>query len=150
MEPLMVVERKVLPESLPCFPYGRIVLYVDLLILDGSPEALHEDVVSCSPASVLLITHLNALVYEQTREVPARTLDALVCVEDLGPTPMTQGLGQRFTTKLAVQRDRERPTQDIPTAPVYDRDQRDKALVQPDRGDIGAPAMIDPLDLDAA
>ena len=51
--------------------------------------------------------------------------------------------------KGAIQGDRDRPRQHIPTPPVDHRHQVDKPLAQTDIGDIGAPHMVHPLDLHA-
>jgi hypothetical protein len=92
----------------------------------------------------------HTLVCQQWREVFTRALPALVRIEHLRSPPLTQRLGEGLATKLPVQRDRERPTQYIPPAPVHHRHPRDKPLVETHRGDSGTPDVIDPRDLHAA
>ena len=53
MESLGIVEGEVSTQALGGFRHALVVLEIDFLILDASPESLHEDVVPAPSPSVL-------------------------------------------------------------------------------------------------
>ena len=78
---------------------GVIGAQVNLLVLDGPPEPLDEDVVAPCPSSV----HADgdAIVAQQAGEGHAGKLAALVAVEDFGGAVFTQSLLNRLDAKCS-------------------------------------------------
>src|SRR3954468_20510372 len=85
-----VVKAKVAGERLPCFGYRIVGLEVYLLVLDGSPEPLHEHIVA--PSSSTVHADGDRVAGQQAGERRAGELAALIGVEDLRLTVMCHRL----------------------------------------------------------
>src|SRR5665647_562147 len=81
MNPLSVVEHKVLIESFTCFSYRRVLMKINLLIFNRSPKALHKDVV-ISP-TFAIHTDADDFFFKDSRKIIAGKLRALIRVENL-------------------------------------------------------------------
>ena len=56
MEPYSVVELEVSFQTVACLSYSLVAMQINLLVLDGSPEPLHKDIVKDPlPLSSILI-----------------------------------------------------------------------------------------------
>ena len=67
MVPSVVVKGEIFPQSRLCISRNLISLYVDLLIFNGSPKSLSEDIVEDSPPPI----HADSdpFSYEDPREI---------------------------------------------------------------------------------
>ena len=67
MRSFRVVEGEIFTQSLGGLGHAFVVLEIDFLILDASPESLHEDVIPASPSSIP--TDTNAFLFEEVGEI---------------------------------------------------------------------------------
>jgi hypothetical protein len=81
MEPLIVAEIEESAQSLPQLARRGAFIQVDLLIFDGSPEPLHENVVEAAPSMVHAYSGVSRKEY--AGEFGACALAALIRVDDL-------------------------------------------------------------------
>ena len=84
MKPLVVVESKVTGQAGDQSEHGGIIFQVNVLVLDGSPQALDKDVIQGATSAI----HTDADVgrFQDTSKGQRRELSALVSVENLGLT----------------------------------------------------------------
>ena len=125
MEPLVVIEDKVIGQAGDEGWHGRIFLQVNVLVLDAAPQALDKNVIQ-SPASPIH-TDPNVGSIQETGKGQRRELSTLIGVENLRLTSL-QGLLQDLKTEMTIQGIRELPGQDIAAKPVYNRDQVHKTM----------------------
>lgn len=91
MRALVIVELEVVAQAVPSFARVGIFGEIDLLVLDGAPQALGEDVVARSAAAVH--ADLYAGREQQVDILRAGEMAALVAVPDLGPGLRQGALG---------------------------------------------------------
>ena len=119
MEPMVFVEAvDVSAERSPRFGDAGIGPQVNLLVFDGPPEPLHENIVPPRPFAIHADRDL--VTSQQPREGQARELRPLIRVEDLGLAVFGQRLLDSLDAKACVERDRELPGQHLPTKPIDD------------------------------
>jgi hypothetical protein len=46
MQPLVIIKRKIILDSIVGFPCRLIIFQIDFLVLHGSPQALNHDIMS--------------------------------------------------------------------------------------------------------
>jgi len=127
---------------------ASVVLEVDVLVFDATPETLDEDVVQRPTAPV----HADGdpFAQEHLGEGGAGELRTLVGLEDVGPAIAAQGVFQAVDAELRLQGVGQPPGQHATRVPVDDGDQVDKPMRQADVGDISAPYLVGPGDDDTA
>src|SRR6516225_10469991 len=103
MRSLRVVELDEPPELRTGVADRVIGAQVDVLVLDGAPQAFDEDVVT--PATPAIHADLHAALLQGADEVRTRELTALVRVEDLGPTVPGKGLLERVDAERRIHAD---------------------------------------------
>ena len=62
-----IVEGEIFTQALGGLSHALVVLEIDFLILDASPESLHEDVIPAPPSSIP--TDTDAFLFESVGEV---------------------------------------------------------------------------------
>ena len=82
MNPLFVVELKILGHSMVNFRDRPVVFEVDLLVLDAAPKSLHEDIVERPPATIHAHAHLCS--EQRSLELSTGVLDSLIGIEYFG------------------------------------------------------------------
>ncbi len=90
----------------------------------------------------------NAVVKQHPREAVTGDLRALVGIEHFRHTVGLDGFFQAIHTEPGIYRVRQPPTQYLAAIPIDNGDQVDKAVQQPDVGDVGAPDLVGADDLD--
>jgi hypothetical protein len=80
MKPLVVVELKVMGETRPRLARGSVIMQVDLLIFDGTLQALSEDVIESATATIH--ANLDLSVDEQSGVLGIGEVSALIAVPD--------------------------------------------------------------------
>ena len=118
-----IIVREVIGQARPDFFRGRVPPQINVFVFHRAPEALHEDVVQCPPATVH--RERRSRSEHAPGEFQARELTALIGVEDLRAT-IFEGPLQPFQTEGGVEGTGEFPGQNEPTVPVDDRKQVDK------------------------
>src|SRR5216683_2232296 len=76
MDAAFIVKPQVFCEILACFPRTRVILEIHFFILNGSPQTLCEDIIECSPSSVLTFAYL--MFFEQFQILRTGKLTSLV------------------------------------------------------------------------
>lgn len=142
MRSFRIVEGEICTQSLGGLRHAFVVLQIHFLILDASPESLHEDVIPASPSSIP--TDADVFLFESVGEIFTGELRALIAVEDVGlgaPECSLQGCD----AEEAVQGVGEFPGEHVAAEPVHYGHQIDKAVLQPDVGDVGTPHLVGAL-----
>jgi hypothetical protein len=81
MQALMIVKVEVRPQAANC-RFGRLILVqIDLLIFDASPQPRHKDIVQGPAPSIH--THLNACGLQAAGKIAAGKLRAWIAMKDL-------------------------------------------------------------------
>ena len=108
MQALRVVEIKIGIQALPQGRPAGVVLEINILILYASPQALDENMIKDSTASI----HANPDTggVQPPGKIQARELRALVAVENIGPSDR-QGPLKRRQTEARIETVRELPTE---------------------------------------
>src|SRR6056297_502794 len=144
MGPAAVVEADVAADPSPGLGDAGVGPQVDLLVFDGPPEALHEDVVA--PGALAIHTDPDLAGGQNLDEVGGRELATLIAVEDLGRSVSRQCLLDSFYAEVGLHRDRYQPCQDPSGEPVHDRGEVDEAPRRRDVGDVHRPDLVGPDD----
>ncbi len=115
VQPFLVVQVKVFRQSVTCFGNRAVIMNVDFLVLDRSPESFDEDIVEYAATAVHADS--DAGIFKGGCEVRARELRPLVGVEN---SRLAEGQGhfQGMDTKRRVQSRGKGPGQDIAAEPV--------------------------------
>ena len=100
-------------------------MQVDAFILQGSPEALDEDVVDTASFAVHRDPGANS--YQATCPGEGRKLTALVRVHDPGYAEEVDGFVQGFDTEFGLKCIRDAPGQHLAGEPVHDGDEIEEA-----------------------
>ena len=137
---LLVIECQVALQALVRGADGLVGVQIHLLVFDALPESFHEHVVA--PAAFPVHADLNAVVFQEPRELLAGELAPLIGVEDVGRAIAGHGLLDRLQTEVGRQRVGQPPRQHPATRPVQDRKQIHEAPLHRNVGDIGRPDMI--------
>ena len=128
--------------SIPAIAVGT---QVDLLVLDRSPQPLHQDVVVAAlpprPADP------DPLSLQPRHEVARGELAALIGVEDLGPAATFQRHLKGIQTEFRVKAVGELPAEHVPGEQIHDRHKVEEPLLQRDVGDVCGPHLVDCGDL---
>ena len=140
MRPCLVVERQVPPHSLTGGADAVIGPQIHFLIFDAPPQPFHEYVIP--PAAGAVHTDLDAMVFQESRELLAGELAALVRVEDVRRAIAGQGLLDRLHAEVGRQRVGQPPRQHAATRPVHHREERHKAPRHRKVRDIRRPHLI--------
>ena len=120
-------------------------LETDLLVFDGTPEPLDEDIVA--PCTSAIHRDRDVAVQQYTGKGRTCELAALVCIEDVRILIFFQSLFKRLNTEGCLHGDR-RPLGQYPARePVNDGSQIDKAIRHRDAGDVHGPVLVGPLHL---
>ena len=125
--------------------HGFIATDVDVVILHCAPESLDHDVVQ-SPAFAIH-TDLDLMGLEHARKGLASELAALVAVEDLRDAFGLQSLFQTLHAERFVHTVTELPADHVAARPVHNRRQVDVAVPKGNVGDVRAPDLVAPVDL---
>src|SRR6056297_3851752 len=102
-----VVEAEVAPDPGAGLGHAGVGSQVDLLVFDGSPQALYEDVVA--PGALAVHADPDLAGGQHLDEVGGSELAALVGVEDLGRAVTRQRLFHSFYAEVGLHRDRYPP-----------------------------------------
>ena len=94
---------------------------MDARVLQGTPQALNEDIVEEAAAPIHRDSHPGLL--QPLRPRPRRELAALVGVEYLWRAMPVENLVQRIDAELHVHGVRQTPGQNLAAPPVHDRHQ---------------------------
>lgn len=140
MGSLLVVPGNVFGDSLLRLPHRLGFMEIDVLILEGPPESLHDDVVHGS--TLAIPADGDTFGFQNSSEDIARELAALVGIENLGTTPFPYGLEKGVHAELRVQSVRHSIGQDFTAMPIQNGHQVDESPAQRDVGDIGAPNLV--------
>ena len=140
MRSVLVVERQVLPHSLTGGADAVIGPQIHLLVLHAPPQPFHEHVIP--PAAGAVHTDLDAMVFQESRELLAGELAALVRVEDGRRAVAGQGLLDRLDAEVRCQRVGQPPRQHTATGPVQDREEIHKAPRHRNIRDISRPDLV--------
>ena len=90
----LVVERQVALQALVRCADGLIGVQIDLLVFDALPESFHKHVVPPTPFPVH--ADLDAVVFQEPRELQAGELAPLIGIEDLGRAIAGHGVLDRL------------------------------------------------------
>ena len=145
MRSVLVVERQVPLQSLTGSADAVAGPHIHLLIFEAPSEPFHEHVVS--PAAGAVQTDLDAMVFQEPRELLVGELAALVGVEDVWSVIAGQGLLDRLDAEVGRQRVGQPPRQHSATGPVQDREEILKATRHRTVRDISRPDMVGSGDL---
>ena len=108
MSALLVVVADPLPKAFSQSATGIKRAHLKVLMLDGPPQPLDEDVILAAAPAVHADGHVVLLEY--LGEGRAGELSALVGIEDFRRILAAQGLVERFDTKGGLQRIGDAPT----------------------------------------
>ena len=153
-----VVERRVGPapvvevhppaDSGPSLGTGCELGQVDAFVRERSPQPLDEHVVH--PAALAVHRDADASLLEHVGEVDAGELAALVAIKDLRRAIALERLVQGVHAEARIERVGQAPGQDLAARPVHHRDEVQKASLSWDIGNIRAPHVVRPRDLQIA
>jgi len=115
---------------------------VNILIFQGSPQALCKYVVHASPPAIH--ADINPIILDSCGEGGAGKLGPLIAIEDFR-FPKLKGHFQRLQTERRIQRCGCLPCKDESTPPVHDRHQVHEASGERDIGYVGGPHLILPV-----
>ncbi len=101
MRPGLVVERQIAFQALVRGLDGVVRVQIDLLVFDAFPESFHKHVVT--PTACAVQADLNAVRFENPRELQARERAPLVSVEDRRCAIVGHGLLARLGTAIGRQ-----------------------------------------------
>jgi len=139
VRPFLVVA----PEEVFEAPYGlpdaRVVFEIDLLVLDGPPKSLDEDIVE-DPAFAVHADG-DAMGLQKVGKLLARELRSLVSVEDLRYTN-GKSFFESLHTKGGIEGQRYLPGKHVPGVPVHDRREIDEALSHGNVSDVCAEDVV--------
>ena len=147
MTPTVVVILYVFPDSQPQERHIVLRVNVDVLRLDGTPEAFYPDVVLASSASVHADLDAEGLAGGQPQA--ARILAALVGVDDLRCAMGFHSHAKHLYTVLLVQRVMQPPGHDTATVDVYYRREVHEPMQHRYIGDVNAPDLIGTDDVES-
>ena len=139
MRAFLIVEREVTVKPGGQGRHGRVLLDIEVFILDRPPEPLDENVIQCTSSTIHADTYSG--LFQAAGKGCCGELNTLVCVEDRWLSP-AQSLLQRVETEATIQCVGELPGQNIAAVPVNDGNEIHEAFGHGHIGDIGAPDLI--------
>ncbi len=142
MRPRAVAEAEIARDRGPGLEDAGVGPQIDLLILHGPPKALDEDVVAPGARAMHSDGDLGRL--QRLDELGAGELRALVCVEDVRSSMVSERLLESLAAKVCRQRDRRLPGQDLAAEPIDDGSEVDEAPHQGNVGDVRGPDLVGP------
>src|SRR3984957_2267863 len=148
MQPLLVVEPQPVANALARLRNRAIRFDEHVLILQAAPKPLDKDIVQEPPLAIHADPDTTA--FQLLQKPGTGELDALIGIENLGPTRPGGRFLQRFSAEIRLHGDRNPPSQNPPAEPVHHRDQIHEALGHRDVSYIGAPHLVRPLNTQAA
>ena len=113
---------------------------VNLLVFDGPPEPIHEQIVPPGPFAIHADRDL--MTFEQVCEGQVREMRPLISVEDLGLAVFCQRFLGSLDAEGWVESDRDAPGQDLPAGTVDEGDEIDEAACIGDVGDVHCQDLI--------
>ena len=144
MGPLGIVEVDPLADNPVRLEAVGQLVQISRLVFERPPQTFDEDVVHVPASSVH--RYLDLRVLENTGELEAGELAALIRIENLRLAESGQRLGQGFDTEPDIHGVRQPPGENMTRRPVHDRHQIQKAALNGDIGDVGAPDLIGTVD----
>jgi len=135
----MVVEVKIPLQAFFGVPYAGVLIQIDLLVFNRTPEPLNEDVIEGPAASVH--ADADAMVFKSSDKCITHVLHTLIAIEYLR-TCSLQGRFQHVHAEVRVKSDRQRPCNDIPAEPVHDRGEIYEAMPKQDVRDVRTPYLV--------
>ena len=135
----VVVEMKILFDLLIGFRGSLILMEIDLLVFQGSPQPLGEDIVESSSFSVH--ADLDVMMDQDIEIAEAGELGSLIRVMDFRFSG-TERLGESFNTEGIFQGIGEAEGNHIATEPIDDGNQIEKSMTQTNIRDVRSPDMI--------
>lgn len=139
METLEVVESEVVSDAQACFPDRCILLEIDLLVFQGTPETFHKNVIVNPPSAVHADS--DATGFQDIGEPAGSELGALVRVEDLRPASL-KGIRERFDAEVNLHCYGRSPGDDVTAEPIHDGDKVDETLLHPNIRYVSRPYLI--------
>ena len=127
VRPRLVIACQVALQALLGGADGLVGAQIHLLVFDTLPQPFHEHVVP--PATFPVHADLDAVVFQEPRELLAGELAPLVSVEDVRRAIAGQRLLDRLETEVGRQRIGQPPRQHAATRPVQDGKQIHKAAL---------------------
>ncbi len=117
MWPDLIVEGHVARHPLVGVVHSLVSAQIDLFIFAAPPEALHNDVIP--PTAATIHAALDALVFRYGRELQAGQLATLIGVEDLRAAKLRDRLSHRVKEEVRGQRIGEPPGQHAATSGLW-------------------------------
>ncbi len=113
-----------------CIPAIAVGMQVHLLVLDCTPQSLHQDVVVAALPAWPAI--LDPLSLQPGHEFTRGELTAMIRMKDLWLTPVFQRHLQSMQTELRIKAVRELPAENVPGEQIHGRHQIEETLLQRD------------------
>jgi hypothetical protein len=132
----------------PGIARGLVGLEVDLLIFDGSPESLDQDVVA--PASLAGHADGDLVRLQHPDELQAGELATLIGIVNLRSAGPGDRFLQRLDAEVGVYRVGEPPGQDLSAVPVHHGHQKQESTTHRQVGDFERPDPIGSIDFQSA
>lgn len=126
MQPLLVVEPQPAANALARLRNRAIRFDEYILILQAAPKPLDKNIVQEPPLAIH--ADPDAAAFQLVEKPGTGELDALIGIENLGPTMPGDCFLQRLDAKIRLHGDRNPSCQHPAAEPVHDRDQINKAL----------------------
>ena len=140
MRPRLVIACQVPPHALTGGADAVIGPHLHLLVLHAPPQPFHAHVIPPAPGAVH--TDLDAMVFQESRELLAGELAALVRVEDVRIPVADQRLVDGIDAEVSRQRVRPPPRPHSATRPVEDCEERHNATRHRNARDIRRPHLM--------
>ena len=80
MKSLPVVEEEILCQAIPCLGDRLVVVQIDFLVLNGSPQPLDKDIVEYSTPAIH--ADADAVLFQAASKLQAGKLPALIRIEN--------------------------------------------------------------------
>jgi len=139
-EATFVVEREIPLQAFSCLGNRVVSLQVDLLVFHAFPQPFDEHVVD--PAAFAIHADPDTVALEQSDELRAGELAALIGIEDLGLAVPLQGVLDRLEVEIRGQSVGQPPGQHAPGSPIEYRSQVNEAFAHRDVGDDHGPDVV--------
>ena len=140
MEPLAVIESEVPLQSLLELLHRLVILEVYILVLEATPEPLHEYVVERSIPPVH--ADPDTMRFKDTDERLRCKLTSLVRIKYRRHAPYRYRFFESRDAELGVHRVRYPPGQHLARIEVDNRREIHVAALEPDIGDIRSPDLV--------
>lgn len=148
MRPQEIVFVEELPQACAQIGERGVLVQVDVLVLDGAPEAFDEGIVQRTAATIH--TDSDIALFQRRQEQLTGELRALIGVEDFRLRIRGESGIENLSAQPRIDCVRHGPAQDEAAEPVDDRSQVGEAILQPNIRNIAAPNVVDGVDRDIA